>query len=112
MVKQKNQQIVLLKRLIREYLMNEIGGPAMASGTDPTSPQGFYSYELDKNDIHSFWYKSPGRGMGSDGDPGRPSDANQYIGLNPKSSPEGEGGEGISTGGDVEGGASPSPPSV
>ena len=60
----------------------------MASGVDPTSPQGFYSYELPTNDVHSFWYRSPGRSPGGDGDPGRPDNAAKYIGLEPPPSGE------------------------
>lgn len=78
--KNKIKEIDYLKSLIREILLQE-GGPAMASGIDPTNPQGFYSYELSRGSVDNFWYRSPGRSMGSDGDPGRPSDASAYIGL-------------------------------
>lgn len=47
--------------------------------------KGFYLYNIERGaDIHSFWYKSPGRSMGSDGDPGRPEDAAEYIGFKTK----------------------------
>ncbi len=58
----------------------------MASGVDPTNVGSIYPETERGTDVHSFWYRSPGRGMGSDGDPGRPSSAEEYIGLSPKSS--------------------------
>lgn len=39
-------------------------------------------------DIHGFWYRSPGRPMGTMGDPFRPEDAAEYIGQKPKKSSE------------------------
>lgn len=78
--KDKIKKISNLRSLIREIILKE-GGPAMASATDPTNPQGFYSYELSRGVTDNFWYRSPGRGIGSNGDPGRPSDASLYIGL-------------------------------
>jgi len=76
-----------LRKFIREVLLQE--GPAMASGVDPTNVGSIYPETERGNDIHSFWYRSPGRGTGGDGDPGRPSNAEEYIGLSPKtSSPE------------------------
>lgn len=74
-----------LRKLIREALFTENpGGPAIAA--DPTDVKGFYPYDVERgSDIHAFWYKSPGRTMGSDGDPGRPSNALEYIGMSPKS---------------------------
>ena len=64
-----------------------------ASGTDPTNldttPKGFYPYEIERGvDIQGRWYKSPGAPMGSDGDPGRPSDADEYIGMKSPASSE------------------------
>lgn len=74
----KRVKLGYIRRLIRETL------GAAASGTDPKDAEGFYPYEIERGaDIHSFWYRSPGRGMGSDGDPGRPADAAEYIGLKP-----------------------------
>ena len=70
-----------LRQIIRETL------GAGASGTDPTEHDGFYSYEIPRgNDVHGFWYRSPGRSMGSDGDPSRPADAMAYIGMKPPTS--------------------------
>lgn len=86
MVKRKilnEREIFSLKNFIKEIVLLNERGPAMASGVDPTSPQGFYSYDIPTNDVHSFWYRSPGRSMGSDGDPGRPDSASKYIGLEP-----------------------------
>lgn len=37
-------------------------------------------------DIHGFWYRSPGRPMGTMGDPFRPEDAAEYIGQKQKKS--------------------------
>ena len=77
-----------LKRLIRETW------GAAASGADPKDAEGFYPYEIERGaDIHSFWYRSPARSMGSDGDPGRPADAAEYIGMKPPA-PEATGEEG------------------
>ena len=73
----------LLRSYIKEVLnLNEMGEPGGASGSDPTDVKGFYPYEIERGvDIHSFWYKSPGRPMGGDGDPFRPADAFEYIGM-------------------------------
>lgn len=71
-----------LRHFIREVLLSEYGQPAAASGTDPTDKKGFYPYEIQRGvDVQGYWYRSPGRGMGSDGDPGRPSNASEYIGM-------------------------------
>src|SRR3990167_55031 len=86
-----------VRHMIREAVIREFGEPTAASGTDPTSPKGFYDYEIERGaDIHSFWYKSPGRPMGEDGDPYRAKDAAAYIGMKapepePEESPEGTG---------------------
>jgi len=67
-----------LRELIRETL------GASASGADPTDVKGFYPYEIERGtDIHGFWYRSPGRAAGGDGDPYRASNAAQYIGQQP-----------------------------
>jgi hypothetical protein len=73
----------LLRSYVREVIyLNEMGGPVGASGSDPTDVKGFYPYEIERGvDIHSYWYKSPGRSMGGDGDPFRPSNALEYIGM-------------------------------
>lgn len=79
-----------LRRLIRQALLSEYGQASAASGTDPLDVKGFYPYEIERGtDIHGYWYRSPGRSQGSDGDPFRDSDAASYIG---QKSPEGEGG--------------------
>jgi len=73
----------ILRDFIREVLRE--GGPTMASGVDPTNTEGQYSYEIERgSDIYSYWYRSPGREAGGDGDPGRVSSAEEYIGLKPK----------------------------
>jgi hypothetical protein len=73
-----------LRNIIRRVFQE--GGPPGASLTsDPTNPEGFYPYEVERGtDIQSFWYKSPGRKAGSEGDPGRPADAEEYIGFKTK----------------------------
>jgi len=74
----------LLRKLIKEVIL-EYGQATGASGSDPTDVKGFYPYDLERGvDIQGYWYRSPGRGKGSDGDPGRPSNAEEYIGMNPE----------------------------
>lgn len=78
-----------LRRLIRQVLLEGPAGPGVAA--DPTDVRGFYPYEVDRGvNIQSYWYKSPGRTPGSDGDPGRPADALEYLGMTPKKPEEGE----------------------
>jgi len=82
-------KIGTLRRIIREALMVEAGEATGASGVDPTKdpkiPQGD---RPDRGtDIHGFWYRSPGRTPGADGDPKRPPDAAEYIGQKPKEIP-------------------------
>lgn len=90
----KRVKLGYVRRLIRETL------GAAASGTDPKDAEGFYPYEIERGaDIHSFWYRSPARSMGSDGDPGRPADAAEYNGMKPP--PDNSNEEGESTGGDA-----------
>jgi hypothetical protein len=87
----------VLAEFIKEAFLQEMGGPAMASGTDPVDVKGFYPYEIERGaDIHGYWYRSPGRSMGSDGD-FRPSNALEYIGMSRPSS----GGEAEVEGGDA-----------
>ena len=92
---------LLSKELLRSYIkevlsLKEMGGPVGASGSDPSDVKGFYPYEIERGvDIHSFWYKSPGRSMGGDGDPFRPADALEYIGMKRPSLEVGGGEEGI-----------------
>jgi hypothetical protein len=92
----------VLAEFIKEAFLQEMGGPVGASGTDPVDVKGFYPYEIERGtDIHGYWYRSPGRGMGSDGD-FRPSNALEYIGMSRPSSGEGaevEGGEAGETSG-------------
>jgi hypothetical protein len=84
-----------IRSLIKEILLREFGQATSASGTDPTDPKGFYPYEIDRGiDIHGFWYKSPGRPVGSDGDPYRPEDAAAFLGMKKPEEPAPEGEEG------------------
>ena len=72
-----------LRSLIRKCLNEGPSGPGVTA--DPTDVKGFYPYEIERGvDIQGFWYRSPGRSAGSDGDPGRPADAAEYIGFKTK----------------------------
>ena len=72
-----------LRRIIRSVLAEGPSGPGITS--DPTDVKGFYSYDVERGtDIHGYWYKSPGRAMGTDGDPMRPEDAEEYFGFKTK----------------------------
>lgn len=89
-----NNSIRNLRIFIRSVLRERAPGPVVS--VDPTnldtSSNGFYSYEVERGvDLQSFWYKSPGRSPGSDGDPGRPADSEEYIGIKPKTPSEGGG---------------------
>lgn len=76
-----------LRRIIRQVLSETPGITA-----DPTDVKGFYPYDVERgSDIHGYWYRSPGD-KGS-GNPGRPDDAAEYIGMKSKSSKEGAAGE-------------------
>lgn len=81
-----------LRRIIRQVLLEASTGGSL--GIDPStvdsSSSGFYPYEVERGvDIYSKWYRSPGE---SAGDPGRPEDAEEYIGIKPKASASPEGG--------------------
>jgi len=79
----RNMKIRLgeLRKIIRKVLMENPTGPGVTA--DPTEKKGFYPYEIERGaDIHGFWYKSPGD-KGS-GNPGRPDDAEEYIGFKTK----------------------------
>lgn len=81
-----------LRRMIRQAILAEYG--ASASGSDPTDVKGFYPYEIERGtDVQGYWYRSPGRSMGSDGDPSRPDDAASYIGMTPPTGEEATGTE-------------------
>ena len=70
-----------LRRIVREELIREYGEATAASGTDPTDVKGFYPYEIERGaDIHGYWYRSPARSVGTDGDPFRVADPAEYIG--------------------------------
>jgi len=74
-----------LRELIRNVLFEDGFSTSIADPT--TEPKGFYGYDLERGaDIHGFWYRSPARSMGQDGDPGRPEDALTYIGMKPPTS--------------------------
>jgi hypothetical protein len=71
-------------RLLREFVRGALSeGPAGVGVTaDPTNKDGAYPYEVERGaDIHGYWYRSPGD-QGS-GDPGRPDDPEEYIGIRP-----------------------------
>lgn len=93
-IMKESRSVRSLRLFIRSVIAERAPGPVV--GVDPTnldtSPNGFYPYEIERGvDLQSFWYKSPGRSMGGDGDPGRPSDAGEYIGNKPKAGGEGGG---------------------
>ena len=72
-----------LRNLIRKVIEEGPSGPGVTA--DPTNKDGFYPYEIARGvDVQSFWYRSPGRSPGGDGDPGRPADAAEYIGFKTK----------------------------
>jgi len=82
-MKIRKLKISELRKLIRSILQEGPTGPGVTA--DPTSPEGFYPYEVERgSDIYGYWYRSPGRSMGSDGDPMRPADAAEYIGFKTK----------------------------
>lgn len=72
-------ETVSLNREIKRYLMQEY--PAGAGMVDPIEPpKGFYSdYDAERDhgspeQIQGMWYATPGRPMGTEGDPFRPED--------------------------------------
>lgn len=72
-----------LRKIIREMIAEGPAGPGVSA--DPTAQSGFYPYDLERGvDIYGYWYRSPGRTPGSDGDPMRPADAAEYIGFKTK----------------------------
>jgi hypothetical protein len=72
-----------LRKIIRKHLQEGPSGPGVTA--DPTEKSGFYPYEIERGvDIQGYWYRSPGRAQGSDGDPSRPADAAEYIGFKTK----------------------------
>lgn len=95
-----HSELKLVKSLIKLIIKESYGGGAAA--TDPTDAKGFYDYDIERGtDLYSYWYASPGRSEGSDGDPGRPSDAKDYLGMNSLSDdPSSDNGEPIEFGDD------------
>ena len=78
----EEDELAEVRQLIRLILQESPSGPGVAA--DPTDVKGFYPWDVERGtDIHSFWYRSPGREMGTEGDPGRPEDAMSYVGLTP-----------------------------
>ena len=70
-----------LRKIIRKIIKENPTGPGVTA--DPTKKDGFYPYEIERGaDIHGYWYRSPGD-KGS-GNPGRPDDAEEYIGFKTK----------------------------
>jgi hypothetical protein len=72
-----------LRKIIRQVLSEKGWGVGVtADPTEGPSGDGFYPYEIERGvDIYGKWYKSPGE---SEGDPGRPADPEEYIGIKPK----------------------------
>lgn len=84
-----------LRKIIRQVLLESYGGPL---GVNPAELdvdfKGFYPYDVERGvDVYEKWYRSPGE---SEGDPGRPADAAEYIGMTAVESEAGstESGEG------------------
>lgn len=74
---------------LRQFIRMMIGEGAVGPGVtaDPKPGGGARDYEIERgNDIHGYWYRSPGDK--GDGDPGRPDDAEEYIGMKPKTGGE------------------------
>lgn len=72
-------------------------GEDSGDGGDPTGPAGFYTpFDMTKDhmgtdDLSSTWYRSPGRPMGTEGDPFRSEDPHAQLGFHPPGgSKEGE----------------------
>lgn len=64
-----------IRKIITEYGVS-------ASGVEPKAGDKPYGQDIERGvDIHGFWYRSPGRSMGQDGDPFRPEDAKLYLGF-------------------------------
>jgi len=85
-----------LERDIKRFMLQEY--PAGAGMVDPIDPMGFYSKpDPDRDlrtDIHGYWYKSPARAPGSEGDPYRSDDPWAQLGFHvraddPTASPPG-----------------------
>jgi hypothetical protein len=88
----------VLAEFIREAIQ-ETGDSISDLDTGASDIKGFYPYEIERGtDIHGYWYRSPGRSMGSDGD-FRPANALEYIGMTrPSGEESGETGSGPETG--------------
>lgn len=82
----------LIRRFVREVLREGPGGPGVAADPTTGTSGGARDYELERGvDIHGYWYKSPGD-KATGGDPGRPDDPEEYIGIKPKAPAGVEGG--------------------
>lgn len=64
---------------------------------DPTQEGGgFYDYDTERGEeMYSDWYRLPGKAEGTEGDPGRPEDAQAYLGMK-QLVPSDDGSEGTS----------------
>ena len=69
-------------------------GPTPEPGTPPNNP-GFYApfdmvrdHTGSEDNYRSFWYRSPGRPAGGDGDPFRGEDPYAQLGFHPPKGPE------------------------
>jgi len=78
-----NRPDALLRKFIREVLLREgPAGPGVTADPSTGTSGGARDYDLERGvDIAGYWYKSPGD-KGS-GDPGRPEDVAEYIGMVP-----------------------------
>lgn len=77
----------LIRKFVREALLEGPAGPGVTA--DPTTGGGARDYELERGvDILGRWYRSPGATPGTEGDPGRPEDPAEYIGMSGEGTPE------------------------
>lgn len=68
-----------IKKFIKLVLHEDAGTPSFTA--DPTQHEEIPV--LDQQDNAADWWAGPGKPAGTSGDPGRPEDANSYLGLVP-----------------------------
>jgi len=77
----------ILRQFIREALRQGATGPGVTADPTTGTTGGARDYELERGvDILSPWYRSPGD-LGA-GDPGRPEDPEEYVGVKGGETPE------------------------
>lgn len=79
----------LIRKFIREALLEGPAGPGVTADPTTGTSGGARDYDLPRGvDILGRWYRSPGATPGTEGDPGRPEDPAEYIGISGKGTPE------------------------